>query len=127
MRARADAILEWAELTEFRDVPLRAYSSGMLVRLAFSVATDMEPEVLLVDEILQVGDEAFQLRSGARIDELIAAGAAVVLVSHVLPLVEEKCTRVMWLDHGREQMAGDPATVVAAYREAATASQAAVA
>ena len=125
VRSRADTILEWAELSEYRDVPLRAYSSGMLARLAFSVATDMDPEVLLVDEILSVGDESFQLRSAARIDELMNRGAAVVLVSHVLGLVTEKSTRALWLDHGRMRAIGDAHDVVGRYRAEAQASQAA--
>jgi ABC-2 type transport system ATP-binding protein len=118
MRTRVPAIAEWADLTEAMDVPLRAYSSGMVARLAFSIAVDAQPDVLLVDEVLSVGDEAFQVKSEARLDELIARGTAVVLVTHDLPQVLKKATRALWLDRGEVRMQGDPAEVVTAYRAA---------
>jgi ABC-2 type transport system ATP-binding protein len=117
MRDRARAILEWAELLDFVDVPVRSFSSGMLARLGFAVATDVEPDVLVVDEVLSVGDEAFQVRSKARIGSLLDAGVSVLFVSHDLNQVSEVADRVMWMDHGRAKMIGDPAEVVAAYRE----------
>jgi len=117
MRERARAIAEWADVTDFIDVPLRSYSSGMLARLAFSVATDIEPDVLVVDEVLSVGDAAFQIRSEERMRRLIDKGASVVIVSHDLVTVENLSRRTMWLDHGRSVMMGDPAEVVAAYRQ----------
>jgi ABC-type polysaccharide/polyol phosphate transport system ATPase subunit len=117
MRSRTQAIAEWADLTEFIDVPLRSYSSGMLARLAFSVATDIEPDVLVVDEVLSVGDAAFQIRSEERMRNLIDKGASVVIVSHDLVTVEALSVRTMWLDHGRCVMMGDPPEVVAAYRQ----------
>lgn len=116
MRKRTQAIAEWADLTEFIDVPLRSYSSGMLARLAFSVATDIEPDVLVVDEVLSVGDAAFQIRSEERMRNLIDKGASVVIVSHDLVTIEALARRTMWLDHGRCVMMGDPAEVVAAYK-----------
>jgi len=115
VKRNADAMIAWAGLEDFRDVPLRAYSAGMAARLAFSIVTDTNPEVLLVDEVLQVGDEEFQARSSERIDELLALGAAIVLVSHALPLVVQRATRAIWLDQGEVQDAGDPFRVVDAY------------
>ena len=116
MRGRAPAIAERAELTDCLDVPIRSYSSGMLARLGFAVATDVKPEVLLVDEVLSVGDEAFQRTSKLRIEEMIADGTSVVFVSHNLGTVKEVASRVMWLDHGVAKMVGKPAEVVKAYQ-----------
>lgn len=115
MRERVDAISEWAELTEFIDVPIRSYSSGMMARLGFAVATDIEPDVLVVDEVLSVGDTAFQEKSKERIQHLIDSGAAVLFVSHDLETVKQMSDRVLWLDHGRAVMVGDPTSVVDAY------------
>lgn len=115
MRDRVSPISEWAELTEFIDVPIRSFSSGMLARLGFAVATDIEPDVLVVDEVLSVGDTAFQEKSKTRIQNLIDTGAAVLFVSHDLEAVKQMSDRVLWLDHGRTVMVGDPATVVDAY------------
>jgi ABC-type polysaccharide/polyol phosphate transport system ATPase subunit len=115
MRERVDAISEWAELTDFIDVPIRSYSSGMLARLGFAVATDIEPDVLVVDEVLSVGDTAFQEKSKGRIQHLIESGAAVLFVSHDLETVAKMSDRVLWLDHGRTVMVGEPAEVVDAY------------
>ncbi len=115
MRDRVGAISEWAELTDFVDVPVRSFSSGMLARLGFAVATDIEPDVLVIDEVLSVGDTAFQEKSKTRIRQLIESGAAVLFVSHQLGTVKEMSDRVMWLDHGRMVMMGDPTEVVDAY------------
>ncbi|MGH8958968.1 MAG: ABC transporter ATP-binding protein [Acidimicrobiia bacterium] len=117
MRERAQSIAEWAELTEFLDVPIRSYSSGMLARLGFAVAADVDPDVLVVDEVLAVGDEAFQRKSAARMKELMGGGTAVLLVSHDLGVVESLSHRVLWLDHGRVRMVGKPKEVVGAYRD----------
>jgi ABC-type polysaccharide/polyol phosphate transport system ATPase subunit len=116
VRARLGHIAEWAGLVDRMDVPVRSYSSGMLARVGFSVAVDIEPDVLVVDEVLAVGDEAFQQRSGERMNQLIEAGAAVVLVSHQLDQVLARAQRVVWLDAGRVQLSGEPSEVVAAYR-----------
>jgi ABC-2 type transport system ATP-binding protein len=118
MRSRADGIAAWADLAAAMDVPLRAYSSGMVARLAFAIAVDGRPDVLLVDEVLSVGDEAFQAKSEARLDGLIAGGSAVVLVTHNLAQVINKATRAVWLDHGQVRLDGDPDAVVQAYRNA---------
>ncbi len=117
MRQRAPEIAEWADLTNFIDVPLRSYSSGMLARLAFSIATDIEPDVLIVDEVLSVGDAAFQIRSQERMENLIDRGASVVIVSHNLGMVAQLADRAMWLDHGTSLMAGAPQDVIDAYEQ----------
>jgi ABC-2 type transport system ATP-binding protein len=121
VRRRIPAIAEWAGLEDFLDVPLRTYSSGMLARLAFAIATDVTPDVLLVDEVLAVGDEQFRERSEARIDELMRGGAAVVLVSHALEYVRTLADRAIWLDAGQVRATGDPNDVVDAYLGAVTA------
>jgi ABC-2 type transport system ATP-binding protein len=117
MRERVGPISEWAELTEFLDVPNRNYSTGMVARLGFAIATDVKPEILLVDEVLAVGDEAFRRKSNERLEELMEGGTTVVLVSHSLPTVSNMADRVMWLDHGRIKMIGDAETVVQAYQD----------
>lgn len=115
MRDRAYPIAEWAELTDFIDVPIRSFSSGMLARLGFAVATDIAPDVLVVDEVLSVGDTSFQEKSKTRIQSLIDSGAAVLFVSHQLETVKTMSDKVLWMDHGRTQMLGDPDEVVEAY------------
>ena len=117
MRERVSGIAEWAHLENAMDVPLRAYSSGMLARLAFSIAVDVSPDVLLIDEVLSVGDEAFQRKSMHRIDALINSGTAVVLVSHNLEQVLDKATRVVWLEDGLVREIGSPEPIVKGYRE----------
>jgi ABC-type polysaccharide/polyol phosphate transport system ATPase subunit len=120
MRERAADIAHWADLDNFLDVPLRSYSSGMLARLGFSVATDIEPDVLIVDEVLSVGDAAFQNRSYDRMKRMIGEGASVVLVSHNLETVREIADRAIWLDHGLIEFEGPPDEVVAAYQASVT-------
>jgi ABC-type polysaccharide/polyol phosphate transport system ATPase subunit len=115
MRERVDVIVEWAGVADFVDIPVRTFSSGMKGRLAFSVATDIEPDILLVDEVLAVGDQAFRKKSEARMNELISGGASVVVVSHALALVRRLCERVMWIDSGRVKMVGPAQEVVDAY------------
>jgi ABC-type polysaccharide/polyol phosphate transport system ATPase subunit len=119
MRQRSSAIAAWAELTDFLDVPIRSYSTGMLARLGFAVATDVQHEVLIVDEVLSVGDASFRQKSKHRILKMIEAGCSVVFVSHDLGSVLEIADRVMWLDHGQAKMVGDPKEVVEAYEAAA--------
>lgn len=118
MRERARAIVEWAGLEQFLDVPIRAFSTGMHARLGFAVATDATPDVFVVDEVLSVGDEAFQRKSMGRIEEMIESGTSVVLVSHDLDTVLDMAGRVMWLEAGEVRMLGDPKEVVDAYRSA---------
>ncbi|MBT8247809.1 MAG: ABC transporter ATP-binding protein [Acidimicrobiia bacterium] len=116
MRERVGPIVEWAGVEEFVDVPTRSYSSGMMGRLAFSVATDIEPEVLVVDEVLSVGDKAFRAKSQARMNQLINGGSAVVVVSHSIEMLKNLATRAMWLDRGRIKMLGPADEVLGGYQ-----------
>jgi len=115
VKSRIAAIGEWAGVADHMDFPLRTFSSGMMARLAFATATDEEADVLLVDEILSVGDAEFQKKSRDRMDQLIASGAAVVLVSHDLNTVRELSTRTIWLEAGYVKMFGETRAVVDAY------------
>ena len=94
-------IVAFAELEEFIDAPLRTYSTGMAARLAFSVATDVDPDVLLIDEVLSVGDERFQIKSEARMKDFRRAGKTIVFVSHSARQVNETCDRAVWIHEGR--------------------------
>jgi ABC-type polysaccharide/polyol phosphate transport system ATPase subunit len=117
MRERLPEIIGWAGLEEFVDVPLRAFSSGMVARLGFAVATDADVDILLVDEVLSVGDRAFLAKSERRVDRMIESGSGVVIVSHSLPTIRKMCDRVLWMDHGKARMIGPTEDVVAAYEE----------
>jgi ABC-type polysaccharide/polyol phosphate transport system ATPase subunit len=114
-RTKVAEIGEWAGVTDHMDFPLRTFSSGMVARLAFATATAENSEVLLVDEILAVGDASFQEKSRNRMMELIGSGAAVVLVSHDMSTVRSLATRAIWLEAGKVKMSGDPEEVVTAY------------
>ncbi len=116
MQAKFERIVDFAELREFIDAPLRTYSSGMIARLGFAVATDVEPDVLIVDEVLSVGDAAFQQKSAERMQSFRANGATILLVSHNLALVEAMCDRAIWLDQGRIVAEGSASSVVRRYR-----------
>jgi ABC-type polysaccharide/polyol phosphate transport system ATPase subunit len=115
VKERRPAIGEWAGVTDHMDFPLRTFSSGMVARLAFATATDERAEVLLVDEVLSVGDADFQEKSKKRMHELINSGAAVVLVSHDMVAVRELATRAIWLENGHVKMIGKASDVVDAY------------
>jgi ABC-type polysaccharide/polyol phosphate transport system ATPase subunit len=115
VREKRQAIAEFSELGDFLNMPVRYYSAGMLVRLAFSIATAIEPEILLVDEVLSVGDLAFQHKARQRMAEMMAKAHLMVLVSHDLLSLETVCNRVVWMDHGRVVQVGPTAGVVAAY------------
>lgn len=127
IRQRFDEIVAFAELTDFMDTPVRFYSSGMMARLGFAVATHVDADVVLVDEVLAVGDAAFQARCLARIDELSARGATVVLVSHDVEAVRRHMHRVVWLDRGKVHADGPAAEVLAAYLAAMAAAEGALA
>jgi ABC-type polysaccharide/polyol phosphate transport system ATPase subunit len=114
---RFDAIVRFAELEEFLDAPLKTYSSGMAVRLGFSIAAYSDPDVLLVDEVLAVGDEHFAHRSLEKFAEFERAGKTILVVSHDLNLISERCARAIWLDHGRVAFDGSSAETVARYRD----------
>lgn len=115
LEARFQDIVDFSGLERFIDMPLRNYSSGMLARLAFSVAAMVEPEILIVDEILSVGDGDFQKKSHARMMELMSGGTTVLLVSHSITQIREICNHVIWLDHGTVHMAGETTQVCDAY------------
>jgi ABC-type polysaccharide/polyol phosphate transport system ATPase subunit len=115
--ARFDRIVEFSGLEDFIDEPVKTYSSGMYVRLGFAVAIHTDPDVLLVDEVLAVGDEAFSHRCLRRIEELLASGRTLLFVSHSLALMETLCDRVLWIEGGAARLAGEPRRVIDAYRE----------
>ena len=110
-----DDIVAFSELGDFINEPVRNYSSGMMARLAFSIASLVEPEILIVDEILSVGDESFQKKSRARMMELMGRGTTVLFVSHSLPQIREMCDRVLWLENGRVRMLDKTEIVCDAY------------
>ena len=115
MAKKFDRIVDFAELWDFIDMPMRTYSSGMYARLGFAVATDIEPDILLIDEVLAVGDEAFQRKSSERIKSFQTQGATILLVSHNMLSVQAMCHRAAWLDHGELQMVGPTGEVIQAY------------
>lgn len=115
LKSKYDDIVAFSELGKFIDIPLRNYSSGMVMRLAFSVATVVNPDILIVDEILAVGDAAFQEKSKSRMLELMGGGTTVLFVSHSLDQIREMCDRVLWLEHGEMKMLGDTQSVCDAY------------
>ena len=115
LESKYDEILEFSELGDFIYSPIRNYSSGMLMRLAFSIATVVEPEILIVDEILAVGDENFQQKSRKRMMELMSGGTTVLFVSHNLWQIREMCDRVVWLEGGHVKMFGPVNEVCDAY------------
>ena len=110
-----DNIVDFAELRNFIDQPVRTFSSGMMMRLAFSIATQVDPEILIVDEILSVGDSHFRQKSERRMRQMMGGGTTVLMVSHVLGQIRSMCDHVVWLDHGRVVMDGDAKTVCDAY------------
>jgi ABC-type polysaccharide/polyol phosphate transport system ATPase subunit len=122
--ARLDSIVAFSELGDFAHEPVKNYSSGMYARLAFALATDVEPEALLVDEVFGVGDEFFMEKCVARMRSLMAGGITTVFESHDLDFLLGQCDRLVWLDHGRVVMDGPPVEVAAAYRVARGASPA---
>lgn len=117
LEEKYNEILEFSELTDFINMPIRNYSSGMMMRLAFSVATVVQPEILIVDEILSVGDEGFQSKSRKKMLELMGGGTTVLFVSHSMSQIEEMCDRVLWLDQHKIKMLGDTSEVCKAYRQ----------
>ncbi len=110
-----DEIVEFSELRDFLDVPMKNYSSGMVARIGFSVATMVRSDILIVDEILSVGDMLFQQKCEQRINALMQGGTTVLIVSHSLEQIRRLCSRVLWLDHGKIKMLGDTKTVCDAY------------
>ncbi len=125
IRNKIESIASFTELGDRLDMPVRYYSAGMLVRLAFSIATAIEPEILLVDEVLSVGDLAFQQKAAARMKEMIAKAQLIVMVSHDLDSLTDLCDQVVWMDHGRVRRLGPALEVIDAYRDSVGVSKAA--
>ena len=115
MESKFERIIDFAELWDFVDAPLRTYSSGMLARLGFAVATDTMPDILIVDEILSVGDSAFQEKSRERIISFQKNGGTILLVSHSMDMITEMCQRAAWLEQGRLRAVGPSEDIVAQY------------
>lgn len=112
-----DEIVKFSELKDFLDVPVRNFSSGMVTRLAFSVATVVDPEILIVDEILSVGDIAFQQKSETKMRSMIKGGTTVLFVSHSLEQIKSLCDRVVWLENGTVKKIGDPKEICEEYEK----------
>ena len=123
IRDRMEAIIDFSELGDFIDEPVRTYSSGMFARLAFAVATHVDPEILIIDEILSVGDEHFNRKSTAKMEEFRRAEKTTLLVTHDLATLQRRCDVAAWLDAGVLRASGDPTQVVAAYRAAVAESE----
>lgn len=117
MNSQFDAILDFSELHEFVDVAVKNFSSGMIARLGFSIATLTHPDILIVDEILAVGDFLFQQKCERRIQEMMSGGTTVIIVSHSIEQIERLCKHVMWLDHGKVKMLGEMREVCDAYKQ----------
>jgi ABC-type polysaccharide/polyol phosphate transport system ATPase subunit len=117
IRTKIQPIAEFSELGDFLNMPVRYYSAGMMVRLAFSIATAIEPDILIVDEVLSAGDLAFQAKARERMRTLMSSARAVIVVSHDLSSLALLCDRVLWLDHGHARLIGPTDEVIAAYTE----------
>lgn len=115
LQEKYQEIVDFSEIGQFIDVPLRNYSSGMVARLGFAIASVVEPEILIVDEVLSVGDAAFQEKSRERMMELMGGGTTVLFVSHSLNQIRELCDKVVWLDHGNVVMHGPTEEICNAY------------
>jgi len=118
MNACFQSILDFSELHDFIDAPIRTYSSGMYARLGFAVATAHQPDILIIDEILGVGDEAFQKKCADRIAQFRENGTTILVVSHSMDTIGKICQRAAWLSHGKIEMVGEPDRVIVAYRGA---------
>jgi ABC-2 type transport system ATP-binding protein/lipopolysaccharide transport system ATP-binding protein len=115
MRDRYENIMEFAELKEFEDVALKHFSTGMVARLGFAIATCYDPDILIIDEILSVGDRDFQAKCHERIDELIGRGTTILFVSHSDDKIINICERVIWLDHGNMVADGEARGIIERY------------
>ena len=116
VRNKYSEILDFAELWDFENVAVKNFSSGMIARLGFAIATLVKPDILIVDEILAVGDFLFQQKCEKRINELMSGGTAVLIVSHAIEQIERLCSRVVWLEHGRVRMTGETREVCDLYK-----------
>lgn len=115
MRARAKSILDFAELQDYAFVPVKGLSSGMVARLGFAIATDVQPEILILDEVLSVGDESFKNRCKQRMDKFWDGNTTILVVSHDLEFVEESCDQAVWLDKGKIRFIGSASIAVEHY------------
>ncbi len=118
MDSKFDDIVEFSEMQDFLDTPMKNYSSGMIARIGFAIATVTQPEILIVDEILAVGDFRFQEKCEARINQMITGDTTVIIVSHSIEQIERLCNRCVWLEKGKVKMLGDAKEVCEAYRNA---------
>lgn len=116
LKSKYQEIIEFSELEDFIEMPIRNYSSGMIARLAFSIATVVKPEILIVDEVLSVGDAGFQAKSLKRMQELMSGGTTVLFVSHSIDQIEAMCSKVLWLENHRVKRFGDAVEVCADYQ-----------
>ena len=119
-----ETIVDFAEMAEFMEEPLRTYSNGMKLRLGFSVAINLDPDILIIDEVLAVGDQAFQTKCIEKIYEIKKRGKTIFCVSHSGPTIQQLCDRALWLDHGQLMMDGASSKVVPAYEGKQSASHA---
>lgn len=119
MAEKMDDIIDFAELRDFMDVAIKNFSSGMVARLGFSIATITRPDILIVDEILAVGDFLFQQKCEQRISEMMSGGTTVIIVSHTIDQIERLCNRVIWLEKGKIKMDGPTAEVCEVYKNTA--------
>ena len=117
LKENFDKIIEFSELEEFIDAPLKNFSSGMIARLGFSIATITDPDILIVDEILSVGDFKFQKKSEEKIREMMSGGTTVIMVSHSITQIEELCSKVLWLENGSVRMFGNTLEVCEEYKK----------
>jgi ABC-type polysaccharide/polyol phosphate transport system ATPase subunit len=115
-RRLAPAIAEFSELGDYLDMPVRTYSTGMFVRLAFAISTSMFPDIVVMDEMISAGDQRFISKATSRIQELLDRSKILIIASHDLALIKSLCNRVFWLEKGRLRMAGDPQTVIESYQ-----------
>ena len=117
LKEKYDEILDFAELRDFENVAIKNFSSGMVARLGFAIATLVKPDILIVDEILSVGDFLFQQKCEKRISEMMGGGTTVLIVSHSIDQIERLCNRVIWLEHGKTQMIGETRAVCEQYKQ----------
>jgi lipopolysaccharide transport system ATP-binding protein len=122
VKEKYDEIVEFSELGDFINYPIKNYSKGMRAKLGFSVATLMKPDILIIDEILSVGDVKFRKKSSEKIDSLMEEGVTVLLVSHSIRQIKRICNRCIWIENGRIIMEGDSETVCDAYLESSEKS-----
>lgn len=125
VKEKIDDIIEFSELGEFIHVPVRCYSTGMLMRLAFAIVTSGDPDILLIDEVFATGDRSFHNKAKARIDAFVQKANIVVIVGHDLNTIADLCDRVLWMEQGQVRMDGEADEVIAAYTDKASALRAA--